>query len=82
MVKNYIVIYRVNEAERQVIIVTVRYALRNLEGKYPLRLFLLRTTSYDFPPLCGFGDFLLSRVSAGKGNGGIFKGADLILILD
>lgn len=26
MVKNYIVIYRVNEAERQVIIVTVRYA--------------------------------------------------------
>lgn len=79
MVKNYIVIYRVNEAERQVIIVTV---LRNLEGKYPLRLFLLRTSSYDLPPLCGFGDFQLSRVSAGKGNGGIFKGADLILILD
>lgn len=26
MVKNYIVIYRVNEAERQVIVVTVRYA--------------------------------------------------------
>lgn len=26
MVKNYIVIYRVNEAEKQVIIVTVRYA--------------------------------------------------------
>ncbi len=26
MVKNYIVIYRINEAEKQVIIVTVRYA--------------------------------------------------------
>lgn len=59
-----------------------KFVLRNLEGKYPLRLFLLRTTSYDLPPLCGFGDFLLSRVSAGKGNGGIFKGTDLILILD